>query len=182
MDDAKYLADAIALFRTMKRRADGAIAQIDDAQFAHRIDPESNSVGLIVKHIAGNMRSRWTDFLTTDGEKPDRERDSEFEAGGADTRAALMHRWEAGWSVFFATLTSLRPEDLSRTVRIRGEPLGVVDAIERQKEHYAFHVGQIVFLAKHLAGPRWKTMSIARGRSKDFENAHRAKHEGGARG
>lgn len=181
MDDTKYLSDAAALFRTMKRRADGAMAQIDDAQFVHRLDAESNSVALIVKHLAGNMRSRWTGFLTTDGEKPDRDRDGEFETASGDSRAALIDRWEAGWAVLLGTLASLRSEDLARTVRIRGEPLGVVDAIERQKEHYAFHVGQIVFLAKHLAGPAWKPMSVARGRSKEFEAAHRAQHDG-ARG
>lgn len=174
MDGATYLAQARTFFEAVRRRADQALAQVDDARFATRIDPESNSLALIVKHLAGNLRSRWTDFLTTDGEKPDRRRDGEFEVEAGDAREALMRRWEEGWAVLLAALDALTRADLDRDVHIRGEPLSVFDAIERQKEHYAYHVGQIVFLAKHLAGPAWTSLSIPRGQSEHFHAARRA--------
>jgi hypothetical protein len=164
-----YLEDAIAELEKYKSFADRAVAQVGDEEFFRQLDPESNSIALVMKHIAGNQRSRWTDFLTTDGEKPDRDRDSEFEKSGADTRESIVARWEAGWRALFEALLPLTGEDLQKTVAIRGEPHTVVQAINRQMTHYASHVGQIVFLAKHLAGERWKTLSIPRGRSRDYD-------------
>lgn len=162
-----FLKDAVRVFRSQKKLADGAAAQVSDEEFFRVIDAESNSIALIMKHMAGNMRSRWTDFLTTDGEKADRHRDSEFEVEGAD-RAAIMERWESGWRTVFDTLESLSPADVSRVVTIRGEPHTVVEAVNRQLSHYGQHTGQIVFLAKHLKSSAWQTLSIARGRSEDF--------------
>jgi hypothetical protein len=170
MDAPAYFAHAITAFRSLKTTADRALAQIDDAAFFRALDPESNSPALVVKHVAGNLRSRWTDFLTTDGEKPDRNRDTEFVTEGADSRVSLMRRWDAGWETLFATLAALTPADFGRTVTIRTEPHTVFDAIERQKTHYAYHVGQIVLLAKHLAGRNWKSLSVPRGQS-DAYNA-----------
>jgi hypothetical protein len=155
-----YLEDNLVQLRKLKTQADKAMAQIDESQFFAMLDPDANSIALIVKHMAGNMRSRWTDFLTTDGEKPDRARDSEFELGASDTRDAILARWEEGWALLFAAISSLQPGDLERTVTIRDEPHTVVQAIHRQVSHYASHVGQIVLLAKHFAGPGWKTLSI----------------------
>jgi hypothetical protein len=163
-----YLEDAVAQFRGLKRLADRALWQVDDAQFFAQLDAESNSLALIVKHVAGNLISRWTDFLTADGEKPGRRRDSEFLIEPGDTRAALMERWETGWQRLFDALAPLTPDDLMRTVRIRGEEHTVVQAVNRQLTHYADHVGQIVFLAKHYAGANWKTLSIPRGQSEQF--------------
>jgi len=168
----RHLLDDVQLtFRKLRRQAEDALAQVDDAAFFRVLDPESNSLALIVKHVAGNQRSRWTDFLTSDGEKPDRHRDTEFEQTDDDGRDALMARWNAGWDLLAATLAALGPDDLTRPVTIRGEPHTVLQAIDRQLVHYAQHVGQIVFLAKHLAGPAWKTLSIPRGRSRSFEVA-----------
>ena len=164
-----YLEDAIAELKKYKSFADRAIAQVGDADFFRQLDPESNSIALVMKHIAGNQRSRWTDFLTTDGEKPDRDRDSEFEKSGADTRESIVARWEAGWRALFEALVPLTDEDLQKTVAIRGEAHTVVQAINRQMTHYASHVGQLVFLAKDLAGERWKTLSIPRGRSRNYD-------------
>lgn len=164
-----YLEDAIAELRKYKKFADRAVAQVIDEDFFRQLDPESNSIGLIVKHVSGNLRSRWTDFLTTDGEKPDRNRDAEFEKADSDTRESVHARWEDGWRTLFAALEPLTDADLERTVMIRGEPHTVVQAINRQLTHYASHVGQIVFLAKHFAGDRWKTLSIPRGKSREFE-------------
>lgn len=144
------------------------MAQIRDDQLQVQLDPESNSIALIVKHLAGNMRSRWVDFLTTDGEKPDRNRDAEFESPPA-TRAGLMQLWESGWHDLFKALEPLNDADLARTVCIRTEPYSVDEAIQRQIAHYACHVGQIVFLAKHFQSGRWKSLSIPRGKSKDFD-------------
>ena len=155
-----YLDECVFQLRKLKAQAEQAMAQVDDAQFFTQLDADANSIALIVKHVAGNMRSRWTDFLTSDGEKPDRNRDSEFEREPADTREALVAQWEAGWELLFNTLTSLLPNDLGKTVTIRGEPHTVVQAINRQVSHYSSHVGQIVLLAKHFAGPHWKTLSI----------------------
>ena len=155
-----FLDDCLFQLRKLKAQSDKAMAQVDDAQFFALLDPNANSIALIVKHVAGNMRSRWTDFLTTDGEKPDRNRDTEFEREAGDTREAITARWNAGWDLLFTTITSLGPGDLGRTVTIRGEPHTVVQAINRQLSHYSAHVGQIVLLAKHFAGPGWKTLSI----------------------
>ena len=160
MIEQHYLDDCVLQLRKLKAQADKAMAQVDDAQFFALLDADANSIGLIVKHVAGNMRSRWTDFLTSDGEKPDRHRDSEFEREAADTRDAILTRWEAGWEVLFNALMSLGPGDLGKTVTIRNEPHTVVQAINRQVSHYSAHTGQIVLLAKHFAGPKWKTLSI----------------------
>jgi hypothetical protein len=163
-----YLEDIRRQFHGQKKLAEKAMAQVDDAQFFSLLDPESNSIALVVKHIAGNLRSRWTDFFSSDGEKPDRHRDTEFEAGQEDTRTALMGRWESGWGVLFEVVDSMKPEDLTRTVTIRDEPHSVVKALNRQLAHYAYHVGQIVFLAKHFAAGRWQSLSIPRGQSETF--------------
>ena len=169
-----YLADITQRLQKDKSLADRAMAQIDDATFFAQLDEEANSIAVLVKHIAGNMRSRWQDFLTTDGEKPDRDRDSEFIITPDDTRAALMARWEANWQMFFATLAGLTGDDLTRTIYIRREPHTVVSAIDRQLSHYAYHIGQIVLLAKHAKSAEWKTLTIARGQSAQF-NAQAAK-------
>ncbi len=157
-----YLRDVIERFRAHKKLGEKAIAQVYDSGLAWRLDGESNSIAIVVKHLAGNMRSRWTGFLTTDGEKPDRNRDGEFELPEAPSRAQLLEWWEDGWARLFETLGTLRPEDLTRTVTIRGQPHSVLEAINRQLAHYAYHVGQIVQLARHLAGPQWKSLSIPR--------------------
>ncbi len=163
-----YLAGAAYEFRRLKKLADDALAQISEAEFFHRTDASSNSVALIVKHVAGNLRSRWTDFRTADGEKPDRRRDQEFEIAAGDTREALLHRWEEGWLQVFETMDSLAPADLEKTVLIRSEPHSVLEAIQRQLTHNAYHAGQIVFLAKHLRAGEWKTLSIPQGKTEEF--------------
>jgi uncharacterized damage-inducible protein DinB len=162
-----YLADSRELFRYYKKLAERAMDQLSDEQLFAVLDHEANSIAVIVKHMAGNMRSRWTDFLTTDGEKPDRDRDNEFVAPPA-TRKALMDQWEAGWARVFQALDPLTDADLSRTVTIRGEAHSVMQAINRQVAHYAHHVGQIVFLAKHLACDRWQSLSVPRNLSAEF--------------
>jgi len=160
-----YLDEARRQFRGYKRLGEGALAQLKDEELLVTLDPESNSVAIIVKHMAGNMRSRFTDFLTTDGEKADRHRDQEFEPSSQTVRADVMQWWESGWSCVFSAIEALRPEDVQRTVTIRGEPHTVLQAINRQLAHYAYHVGQIVFLAKHLRSTDWKSLSIPRGQS-----------------
>lgn len=165
---AAYLQDMRTTAAYYKKLADDAMAQVDDAQFFAPPGDEENGIALIVKHMAGNLRSRWTDFLTSDGEKPDRDRDAEFEVHGGDGRAALLEAWERGWATFLGTLDSLTPEDLERTVQIRGEPHTVIRAVDRGVAHACYHVGQIVLLAKHFAGPRWRTLSIPRGQSRQF--------------
>jgi hypothetical protein len=166
-----YLDEARRQMRGTKRLADAAMAQLKDEELFVGLDPESNSVALMVKHLAGNMRSRFTEFLTTDGEKPNRFRDQEFELSPSTTRADVMGWWEAGWAQVFHTLDSLNPEDVMRTVTIRGEPHTVLQAINRQIAHYASHTGQIIFLAKHLRSSEWKTLSIPRGKSEDYKVA-----------
>lgn len=170
-----YLENAVKIFRGLKVRADKAIAQVNDEEFFRLIDAEANSIALVIKHLSGNMRSRWTDFLTSDGEKPDRDRDSEFVQSDHD-RAAMIVRWEEGWRIFFAALESLKPEDLTRTVTIRGEPHTVVEAINRQLVHYGEHVGQIILLAKHFKSADWQTLSIARNKSGGFNEEMARKH------
>jgi hypothetical protein len=155
-----YLDDCLFQLRKLKAQGDKAMAQVDDRQFFSLLDADANSIALVAKHVAGNMRSRWTDFLASDGEKADRDRDSEFDRDSGDTREAILARWEAGWELLFSTLASLRPADLGKTVTIRREPHTVVQAINRQVSHYSAHVGQIVLLAKHFAGANWKTLSI----------------------
>ncbi|HTW66953.1 MAG TPA: DUF1572 domain-containing protein [Bryobacteraceae bacterium] len=162
-----YVEDSIAIFRYYKKLAERAIEQVSDEQLLAVLDGEMNSIALIVKHMAGNMRSRWTDFLTSDGEKPDRDRDAEFSAPPA-TREAVILMWDEGWQCLLGTLESLSDTDLGRTITIRGEAHSVMQAINRQVAHYSYHCGQIVFLAKHLADDRWKTLSIPRGNSSEF--------------
>jgi hypothetical protein len=162
-----YVEDSKAIFRQYKRLAEGAIAQVTDEQLTATLDPEMNCIAQLVKHMAGNMRSRWTDFLTTDGEKPSRNRDSEFEEPPA-TRAELMGLWEEGWSCLFGALEGLTDADLGRTVTIRGEPHSVMQAINRQVAHYASHCGQIIFLTKHLQSANWKCLSVPRKKSEEF--------------
>ena len=167
-----YRSDVLNSFRNYKKLADRAIDQVSDEEFFAVIDAESNSIAVIVKHIAGNLHSRWRDFLTTDGEKPDRDRDTEFEMVG-DTRESLMEFWESGWQTLFDAIEPLTEDDFSKTVTIRGEPHSVVEAINRQLTHYSYHIGQIVFLAKHLRSSEWKTLSVPRHRSAEF-NQHLA--------
>jgi hypothetical protein len=167
--ETQFLDDALFTFRWYKDLAERAMAQLDDDQLQHAPDPEANSVAVIVKHMAGNMRSRWTDFLATDGEKPDRHRDAEFEAPPA-TRAELMELWERGWGHVFDALEPLGGGDVQRTVTIRGRDHTVMQAVHRQLTHYAYHVGQIAYVARMLVGPaQWKTLSIARGQSAAYE-------------
>ena len=162
-----YLEDALAMFRQYKILAERAMAQVTEDQLYIALDSEMNSIALVVKHMAGNMRSRWTDFLTSDGEKPDRNRDTEF-VDPPPTREALMAVWSAGWDCVFKAVEPLTGADLGRTVTIRGEAHSVMQAINRQLAHYAFHCGQIVFLAKHLRHEDWKSLSIPRNKSADF--------------
>ena len=162
-----YLKDSLDLLRSYKKLGERAMAQVPDAALTTVLDAESNSIAIIVKHLAGNMRSRWTDFLTTDGEKPDRNRDTEFEFP-PQTRAEILTQWEAGWRHVFNALAPLTDADLARTVQIRNEAHSVMQAINRQVTHYAYHVGQIVYLARHFAGDRWASLSIPRGKSAEF--------------
>jgi uncharacterized damage-inducible protein DinB len=162
-----YVKDSISLYRYYKKLGDGALEQTPDDALHATLDAESNSIATIVKHMTGNMRSRWTDFLTTDGEKPDRYRDTEFETP-PKTRAEIMALWEANWKIVFDALEPLTEGDLGRTVPIRKEPHSVMQAINRQLGHYAYHVGQLVYLAKHFAGPTWKTLSVPRRKSAEF--------------
>ena len=166
---AHYLDEARRQMRGYQRMGEGAIAQLTDEDFFLTLDPESNSVAILVKHLAGNMRSRFTDFFTSDGEKPDRFRDREFEVTEATTRADVMKWWEEGWTCVLGAIEALKPEDVMRTVTIRGEPHTVLQAINRQIAHYAAHIGQIVFVAKHLRSSEWKTLSIPRGKSEEFK-------------
>jgi uncharacterized damage-inducible protein DinB len=161
---ASYLTDAILLLDYYKHLGERAIAQAPDEALGITLGEESNSIAIIVKHLYGNMRSRWTDFLTADGEKPDRNRDTEFESPAA-TRDQLTAQWEAGWKYVFDALAALTDADLGRTVLIRNEPHSVMQAINRQLAHYSYHVGQIVFLAKHFSSDHWTTLTVPRGRS-----------------
>ena len=166
--DDLYLDEVFRSLRGHKRLADGAIAQLTDEQFFAAPDTESNSVAVIVKHMAGNMRSRFTDFLTSDGEKPDRNRDREFVMHSDAKRGEVLTAWEQNWQLVFETLNSLHPDDLGRTVTIRGEAHSVLQAVNRQVAHYAYHVGQIVYLAKHWKGAEWKTLSVPKGHSEQY--------------
>jgi hypothetical protein len=162
-----YTRDSIDVFRYYKNLGERAMAQCPDEALFTTLDTESNAISIIVKHMAGNMRSRWTDFLTTDGEKPDRNRDSEFEAP-PKTRAELMETWESGWKHVFGALEPLTDADLARTVTIRGEPHSVMQAINRQVAHYSYHVGQIVYLARHFARDQWQSLTIPKKKSAEF--------------
>jgi hypothetical protein len=163
-----YLADALKSFREYKKLADKAMAQVSDEEFFRALDDEANSIAVIVKHLAGNMLSRWTDFLTTDGEKPTRHRDTEFIITPETTRADSWEHWERGWACVFAAIEPLQPEDLARTVTIRGQAHTVLEAINRQLAHYSSHVGQIILLAKRWRGGEWQTLSVPRNRSAGF--------------
>jgi len=162
-----YIEDSLAIFRQYKKLAERAMEQVCDEDLFTALDAEANSIAIIVKHMTGNMRSRWTDFLTSDGEKPDRDRDSEFAAPPA-TRAALLEMWESGWACVIGAIEPLTDADLDRTVTIRGEAHSVMQAINRQVAHYAHHVGQIVLLAKHFACDRWQSLSVPRNKSAEF--------------
>ena len=176
----QYHSDALQSFRNYKKLAERAIEQVSDEEFFATIDEEANSIALIVKHIAGNLRSRWTDFLTTDGEKPDRNRDTEFEVI-EDTRESLTKYWDDGWQILFDAIEPLTEEDFSKTVTIRGQPHSIVEAINRQLTHYSYHIGQIVLLAKHFRSSEWKTLSIAKNRSAEF-NRHVGEKRGASKG
>ncbi|HYT20838.1 MAG TPA: DUF1572 domain-containing protein [Candidatus Polarisedimenticolia bacterium] len=162
-----HLKDSIDLFRYYQKLGERAMAQCPDEGLLAVLDVESNSIAIVVKHMAGNMRSRWTDFLTTDGEKPDRNRDTEFEAPPV-TRADLMEVWNRGWKYLFDALEPLTDADLDRTITIRGEPHSVTQAINRQIAHYSYHVGQIVYLARHFAGDKWQSLTIPKRKSTEF--------------
>jgi uncharacterized damage-inducible protein DinB len=162
--DEHYLPIAIGEFRRLKKLSEDAIAQVRDEELAVLLDAESNSIATVMKHMAGNLRSRFTDFLTSDGEKPDRNRDAEFEIDGAIGRSAILADWERGWQTLFDSLDALKPSDLLRDVYIRGERHSVLQALNRALTHQAYHVGQIVFLAKHFRSEQWKTLSMPRKR------------------
>ena len=164
---ANFHADAVQSFRNYKKMAERAMEQVSDEEFFAAIDDEANSIAVIVKHLAGNLVSRWSDFLTTDGEKPTRDRDAEFEIRD-DSREALMEFWERGWKTLFDNIEPLTVEDFSKTVTIRGQVHTIVEAFNRQLSHYAYHIGQIVLLAKHFKSSEWKTLSIPKNRSAEF--------------
>lgn len=172
-----YLDEVFRGLRGHKRLADDAIAQLTDQQFFAQPDPESNSVAIIVKHMAGNLRSRFTGFLTTDGEKPDRNRDQEFLTTRDATRDQLLQWWEQNWQLLFDTINSLHPDDLERTVTIRGQPHSVLQALNRAVSHCAYHTGQIAFLAKHWKGAEWKSLSVPKGQSEQFNAQMLQKHQ-----
>lgn len=175
MPKESYIQLATREFRRLKALADGAMSQITPEQFFAAESDGDNSIAVIVKHVGGNSLSRWTEFLTSDGEKPNRNRDSEFEIMPSDTREVLMSRWEAGWAALFSALQPLTDSDLAKGITIRGEPHSVLQAINRQLTHYAYHVGQIVYVAKHYAGNSWQTLSVPKGKSAEF-NANPAKY------
>jgi len=185
MDDAlakHYLEDALRNFRDYKKLAERAFEQVADEEFFRALDEETNSLAVIIKHMSGNMLSRWTDILTTDGEKPDRNRDLEFVITEGTTRNEVMERWEQGWRCLFDALEALRPEDILRKVLIRNEEHTVVEAVNRQLAHYSYHTGQLVFLAKHFRSTAWKSLTVPRNRSAKF-NAYMTEkaQEGGER-
>ena len=163
-----YLDDALYTFRDYKKLAERAFAQISDKDFFRTLDEESNSIAINMKHMAGNMISRWTDFLTTDGEKPERNRDLEFVMLPETSKDDMLAYWERGWQCVFDAVEPLKPEDLMRTIRVRGQDHTVVQAINRQLAHYAYHVGQIVFLAKHFKSSEWQSLSVPKNRSAEF--------------
>jgi Protein of unknown function (DUF1572) len=165
---AAYLKDVARGFRNYKMLGDGALAQVSDEDFYRTIDPDANSIANLVKHVGGNLESRFRDFLTSDGEKPDRDRDAEFEFPRRPSRAELLGTWETGWKTTLAAIDALTPADLERTVTIRSEAFLVVEALDRAVTHTAYHVGQIALLAKHFAGPRWKTLSVPKGQSAQY--------------
>jgi Protein of unknown function (DUF1572) len=165
---AVYLADIVRMFRSYKALGDAALRNTPDAHLHTELDANSSSIAIIVKHVGGNLRSRYRDFLTTDGEKPDRDRDREFEMPERAPREDILRWWEAGWSTALASIEALTPADLDRTVTIRGEAFAVLEALNRSVTHTAYHVGQMVYLARHFAGPAWTSLSIPRGESAKF--------------
>lgn len=175
MSKESYIQLATREFKRLKMLGDGAMSQITPEQFFAAESDGDNSIAVIVKHVGGNLLSRWTDFLTSDGEKPGRNRDTEFETTAGDTRQALMGQWESGWAALFSALEPMTDSDLERVITIRGEPLSVIQAINRQLTHYAYHVGQIVYVAKHHAGNSWRSLSVPKGKSAEF-NARPVKY------
>jgi hypothetical protein len=166
-----YLDDALRQFHSLKELAEGALAQIDEHDLFTTLDVEANSIAVLMKHMAGSMRTRWAGFPETAEDAQARDRDSEFLVTEEDTKGVLIEGWEAGWRYLFSALEPLTPEDISKTVHIRGKPLSVLEAINRQLTHYAYHVGQIVFLAKHFRSSGWESLSIPRGKSAEFTAA-----------
>jgi len=166
-----YLEEVRRAINAYKGMAENAMLQVNEEEMFRQIDPESNSIALLVKHLAGNMRSRWTDFLTSDGEKPTRHREQEFENSPGSTRADVMRWWEEGWQRFSSVINALKPEDLQRTVSIRGEQYSVLKAINVASLHYAYHIGQIVLLAKHFRANNWKSLSIPKPGQEVFKPA-----------
>ncbi len=164
-----FLEEALTRFRMYRGLGEAALAQVPADRWCEAAGPGENSLATLIRHLAGNMRSRWTGFLDTDGEKPDRNRDAEFEPDPEDSPATLRRRWDEGWRLVFAAIEPLGEEDLARTVTIRGEPHTVLQAVNRQQTHYAYHVGQMVLLARHFAGEAWVSLSIPRGKSREFE-------------
>jgi hypothetical protein len=178
MQQDHYLKDVIHQFRKLKELADKAISQVADKDLFAMPDEHSNSIAIIMKHMAGNMRSRWRDFLTSDGEKPDRNRDTEFVIEKGDSKESIFQAWEKGWQYLFEALEPLNPDDLNKTVLIRTQPHTVIEAINRQLTHYAYHIGQIVFLARSFAGSEWQSLSIPRGESDEFNIKMREERSG----
>ncbi|HET7552720.1 MAG TPA: DUF1572 family protein [Gemmatimonadaceae bacterium] len=170
-----FLTDTRRRFESMKTSVERAAAQVDDEQFFQPLEEDGNSIALLMKHMSGNLESRFTDFLTSDGEKPTRDRDAEFVREARDTRETILANWERGWNALWEALDSVTAGDLLRTVKIRGEPHTVVQALLRQVAHQSQHAGQVVILARHWAGSKWETLSIPRGKSKEFEATMREK-------
>ena len=177
-----FLTEALRTFRGYKKRTEAAFAQLRPEDWFRLIDPEANSIAIIVKHMAGNMRSRWTDFLTSDGEKPNRDRDTEFVLDASTTPEQVMEWWEQSWKLVFAAVEPLTEADLSRKITIRGQEHTVLEAISRQLTHYAEHIGQIILLAKHFVGAEWKSLSIPKGQSANLGRAAEAKRSSEHRG
>ena len=170
---AAYLRDILRTYRMYKTLGDRAIAQVSDDDLHALVDPEANSIAIVVKHLAGNLRSRFTDFLTADGEKPFRNRDGEFEMPDRVARQEMLKGWDESWGITLGAIEGLAPADLDRTVHIRGEAFQVVEALNRLAAHAAYHVGQIVFLAKHLAGPKWTSLTIPKNRSAEAKGEYK---------
>ncbi len=167
----EFLNAANARLEQWKVTVEKAVAQLETGQLHWRPDPQSNSIAVLLRHLSGNMRSRWRDFLTTDGEKPDRDRDAEFEVGPSTSREELMRGWQEGWALLRAEMAKLTPDDLLKTTYVRGQPHTALDAILRQLAHIATHAGQIVYIAKHVQGPAWRTLSIERGKSREYNDS-----------
>ncbi len=168
-NDQVFLESAIKLFHYYKKLGEGAMAQLNDEEVMRKPNAASNSIALIVHHLSGNMLSRWTDFLTTDGEKSWRNREAEFDQTYSDKKS-MMEAWEKGWSCLFTALESIRPGDLSKIIYIRNEGQPVLEAIQRQLAHYASHVGQIMYQAKIIRSDEFKSLSIPKGKSTEFNN------------